>query len=120
MTQSIESTALWPIVEWKLFDGTALPPTPLLPESFGVHLDEQVVATRKQLPCILAWAMSIHKSQGQTLDRLKIDVGSVFEKGQVYVAASRCRSADSLQILNFDSKKVRLCRLLCSRDFAHN
>lgn len=41
-----------------------------------------VEARRVQVPLILAWALSIHKSQGQTLERVKINLGSTFEKGQ--------------------------------------
>ena len=52
--------------------------------------------------------MSIHKSQGQTLERVKVDLGRVFEKGQAYVALSRATTLDGLQVLNFDPAKVCL------------
>jgi len=51
--------------------------------------------------------MSIHKSQGQTLQRVKVDLGKVFEKGQIYVALSRATSLEGLQVLRFDPHKVR-------------
>jgi ATP-dependent DNA helicase PIF1 len=52
--------------------------------------------------------MSIHKSQGQTLERVKVDLGRVFEKGQAYVALSRATTLEGLQVLNFDPAKVYL------------
>ena len=60
-----------------------------------------------QLPLVLAWAMSIHKSQGQTIQHVKIDLRSAFEKGQSYFALSRAASLDGLQVLHFDPAKVR-------------
>ncbi|CAG8666357.1 13195_t:CDS:2, partial [Acaulospora colombiana] len=49
---------------------------------------------------------SIHKSQGQTLEKVKIDLGRVFEKGQAYVAISRATSLEGLQIIGFQPSKV--------------
>ena len=66
----------------------------------------EVQASRSQVPLICAWALSIHKAQGQTLERVKVDLGKVFEKGQAYVALSRATTMEGLQVLRFDPKKV--------------
>ena len=58
------------------------------------------------MPLILAWAMGMYESQGQTLDRVKVDLGRVFEKGHVHVALSRAISLEGLQVSNLDPAKV--------------
>lgn len=63
---------------------------------------------REQLPLVPSWALSIHKSQGQSLDRLIVDLTQVFEAGQAYVAVSRATSYDRLQIKGFKKEKVRV------------
>ncbi|GIZ37111.1 hypothetical protein CKM354_000057200 [Cercospora kikuchii] len=54
---------------------------------------------RTQIPLIAAWAMTIHKSQGMTLNRVVVDLGRSFEEGQEYVALSRARSLEGLKVM---------------------
>ncbi|MFY7730794.1 MAG: DEAD/DEAH box helicase [Flavobacterium sp.] len=62
-----------------------------------------------QVPLILAWALTIHKSQGATLDAAEIDVGSgIFECGQTYVALSRVKSLHGLYLTSFDARRIRI------------
>lgn len=63
---------------------------------------------RHQVPLVLSWALSIHKAQGQTLDRVKVDLSGTFERGQAYVAVSRASSYDRLQITGFDPSRVKV------------
>jgi len=65
----------------------------------------------KQLPLIYAWAITIHKAQGVSLDMAQIDAGSnIFECGQTYVALSRVKSLDGLYLTAFDPQKIKVNR----------
>lgn len=77
--------AEWEILKYKPDDGRK-------PE-----IETEVIGTFKQYPLRLAWAITIHKSQGKTFDKVIIDLGKgAFEHGQTYVALSRCRTLEGI------------------------
>ncbi|MBA2328318.1 MAG: AAA family ATPase [Flavisolibacter sp.] len=64
------------------------------------QLNEDVIGSFTQFPLRLAWAVTIHKSQGLTFDKVIIDAGAAFAPGQVYVALSRCTNLDGIVLLS--------------------
>jgi len=93
---------LWPLVRFT--NGAELLMTP---QEFTINnADGEMEAQRDQVPLILAWALSVHKSQGQTIERVRVDLKNTFEKGQAYVAVSRATTMEGLQICNFVASKV--------------
>ena len=71
------------------------------------RIDEEVLGTFTQYPLRLAWAVTIHKSQGLTFDRVIIDAARAFAAGQVYVALSRCRTLEGI-VLSTPLNRVEL------------
>ncbi|CDR46033.1 CYFA0S21e01288g1_1 [Cyberlindnera fabianii] len=103
-----DPSTLMPVIKFTTPDGSRI--DLIEPEEFIVsegYSPEESGIKRVQLPLLLSWALSIHKSQGQTLDRVKVDLAKVFEAGQVYVSLSRAVSKDRLQILNYSKGKIR-------------
>lgn len=81
-------------------------------ESEGRIVDK-VLGSYTQIPLILAWAMTIHKSQGKTIDRIVVDLGQgAFAPGQLYVALSRCRALEHITL----RRPVKLSDMPCDVD----
>ncbi|KAF8225788.1 hypothetical protein L208DRAFT_405674 [Tricholoma matsutake] len=76
----------WPMVRFTNGSELLCSPVAFSVEGFKGNIE----AHRFQVPLILAWALSIHKSQGQTLARVKVDLGQIFEKGQGQYFLKRC------------------------------
>jgi len=93
----------WPVVETKGgFTVTAKP------AEWKVQEDEAVKAGIEQVPLRLAWAITVHKSQGMSLDAALMDLSNAFEYGQGYVALSRVRSLGGLHLLGWNDRALRV------------
>ena len=86
-------------------------------ENWTVENDSgTALATYIQVPLRLAWAITVHKSQGMTLDAAEIDLSKTFEKGQGYVALSRLKELKTLKLLGFNETALQVDRLALKAD----
>jgi len=76
-------------------------------QTWNYEENEQLVASISQIPLRLAYAVTVHKCQGATLDYAKVNLRNVFEYAQVYTALSRVKSMNGLSIIGLDFKGIR-------------
>ena len=86
-------------------------------EDWSIENDKgSITAKVSQLPLKLAWAITIHKSQGMTLNSAQIDLSKTFEVGQGYVALSRIKNIDGLELIGFNDTALMVDSLILSID----
>jgi ATP-dependent exoDNAse (exonuclease V) alpha subunit len=90
----------------RLMDGRVITASP---EKWSIE-DEKgnTLASFEQVPLRLAWAITVHKSQGMTLDAAEIDLSRTFEKGQGYVALSRLKDISGLKLLGINETALKV------------
>ena len=79
-----------------------------VPEEFEFESKDDYKIIKQQIPIKLAWAATIHSSQGSTLDLVKIDLGhSIFAFGQLYTGLSRVKNIEGLSLIDFTPESVK-------------
>jgi ATP-dependent exoDNAse (exonuclease V) alpha subunit len=100
---AFDEETLFPIIKTKT--GNIIQATPV---DWTLSEGDDDLATITQLPLRLAWAMTIHKSQGVSLDAAVMDLSKTFEYGQGYVALSRVRSLRGVHLLGINNKALQV------------
>jgi ATP-dependent DNA helicase PIF1 len=108
---AFDNDTTYPIVETA--DGVRII---MAPQSWDVIEDGKIKASIEQIPLRLAWAITIHKSQGMSLDAVEVDLSKAFVYGQGYVALSRVRTLAGLKVLGMHPNALQVDPKIIRRD----
>ena len=104
----------WPVVRFS-HRGQAMTVT-ITPSCFPAEVGDEPATnprysllSRTQIPLMAAWAMTVHKSQGMTLEKVEVDLSRNFEEGMAYVALSRATSLEGLKVISFPENAQMGC-----------
>lgn len=86
------------------------------PVEWAIQDGAKIVAKINQVPLRLAWAITVHKSQGMSLDSAVVDLGAAFEYGQGYVAISRVRTLAGLHLIGFNERALEMHPRIIAQD----
>jgi ATP-dependent exoDNAse (exonuclease V) alpha subunit len=86
------------------------------PQSWKIEEEGKTKAEISQLPLRLAWAITVHKSQGMSLDAMEVDLSKSFVRGMGYVALSRVRSLDGMKLLGFNDMSLEIDEEVLKKD----
>ena len=98
-----EAMTEYPVVEFK--NGKVIT---MMPDTWELRDGEKKRASITQIPLRLAWAITVHKSQGMTLDAARIDLRKAFVEGMGYVALSRVKNLDNLYLVGINQMALRV------------
>ena len=101
----------WPIIETKSGKKIIAAPT-----SWKIEKNNVILASIEQIPLRLAWAITVHKSQGMSLDAAEIDLSKSFERGMGYVALSRVRQLDGIKLMGINQMALRVSQQIVEKD----
>ncbi len=96
-----DTTTGYPVIETS--DGREIQ---IEPQNWTIQEDDKVLAQITQIPLRLAWAITIHKSQGMSLDAAEIDLRNAFTYGQGYVALSRVRTLTGMKVIGLNAQAL--------------
>lgn len=86
------------------------------PETWVIEDDDEILASVSQIPLRLAWAITVHKSQGMTLDAAEMDLSKSFDFGMGYVALSRVRTLEGIKLLGINDTALEVNPEICELD----